>query len=161
MAVHIGVLGSGVSDPGRDAVAETIGSAIGRAGALLVCGGLGGVMAAACRGAVRSGGVTLGLLPGDDRSEANEWVSIAVPTGLGEARNVLVVRAADVVVAIGGEYGTLSEVAFALKSGRPVVGVETWALRRPDGTEETGIVRSTVHEAVEIALALATQDPHA
>lgn len=97
-------------------------------GAMVVCGGLGGTMEAACRGARAAGGTTLGLLPGLDRSAANEFVSVAVPTGLGEARNALVVRAADAVIALGGGYGTLSEIALALKAGKRVVGLETWEI---------------------------------
>jgi uncharacterized protein (TIGR00725 family) len=152
MAVRIGVVGSGEPDLETDRVAERIGAAIARAGVVLVCGGLGGVMAAACRGAVESGGVTIGLLPGDDPSAANPWVTIPIATGLGEVRNMLVVRAADALVAVGGEYGTLSEIAFALKIGRPVVGVATWALQRPSGEGDTGIVRSDADHAVRIAL---------
>lgn len=81
---------------------------------------------AACRGAKAAGGITVGILPGDDREAANEWVDIALPTGLGEARNALVVRSADVVVAVAGGYGTLSEIALALKTGKPVIGLGTW-----------------------------------
>jgi uncharacterized protein (TIGR00725 family) len=159
MAVHIGVVGSGEPHLESDRAAERVGAAIARAGAVLVCGGLGGVMAAACRGAVESGGVTIGLLPGDDRSAANQWVTIPIATGLGEARNTLVVRAADALVAIGGEYGTLSEIAFALKIGRPVVGVATWILHRPDGEGDTGIVRSDADDAVRVALELVGGGP--
>jgi uncharacterized protein (TIGR00725 family) len=126
-----------------------VGRLLGRAGALVVCGGLGGVMAAACRGAKSAGGTTLGLLPGLDRDDANEWVDIAVPTGLGEARNVLVVRAADALIAIGGEFGTLSEIGFALKTGKLVVGLGTWELpQRRDAIREA----STAAEAVSLAL---------
>jgi uncharacterized protein (TIGR00725 family) len=154
MAMHIGVIGSGEPHPETDRVAERIGAAIARSGAVLVCGGLGGVMAAACRGAAESGGVTIGLLPGEDRSEANQWVTVPIATGLGEARNTLVVRAADALVAIGGGYGTLSEVALALKIGRPVVGVATWTFRRPDGAVDGGILPSNADDAVGIALDL-------
>ena len=121
-----------VVGPGRDAspaeldAAEEAGAAVAEAGAVLVCGGLGGVMAAACRGSRARGGLTVGLLPGDDRADANEWVHVALPTGLGEARNALVVRAADALIAVGGAYGTLSEIAFALKAGKPVAGLGTW-----------------------------------
>ena len=97
-------------------------------GAVVVCGGLGGVMEAACRGAKQAGGHTVGILPGSDRAAANPWVDVAVPTGLGEARNALVGRAADALVAIGGGYGTLSEVALALKAGKRVVGIGTWEI---------------------------------
>jgi uncharacterized protein (TIGR00725 family) len=99
---------------------------------VLVTGGLGGVMEAACKGARGAGGMTIGILPGKDRSAANPFVDFAIPTGLGEARNALVVRAADALIAIGGAYGTLSEIAFALKAGKRVVGLGTWAI---DGVE--------------------------
>lgn len=103
-----------------------MGRELGGRGVVLVCGGLGGVMEAACRGAKDAGGTTVGILPGTDRAAANPFVDVAVATGLGEARNALVVRAADAVIAIGGGYGTLSEIALALKAGKRVVGLETW-----------------------------------
>jgi uncharacterized protein (TIGR00725 family) len=109
--------------------AEVVGAQLARRGAVLVSGGLGGVMAAACRGAHDAGGMTLGILPGSDRAAANPWVTVAVATGLGELRNGLVVRAADAVIAIAGEYGTLSEIALALKAGKRVVGLGTWQIR--------------------------------
>jgi uncharacterized protein (TIGR00725 family) len=115
-----------------------------RRGAVLVCGGLGGVMEAACRGARSEGGVAVGILPGSDRRSANEFVSVAIPTGLGEARNALVVRAADVLIAVGGGYGTLSEVALALKSGRRVVGLGTWDVA---GVEPASDPRAAVEAA--------------
>lgn len=96
-------------------------------------------MEAACRGAKREGGATVGILPGAQRSEANRWVDVAVPTGLGEGRNLVIVRTADAVIAVGGEYGTLSELAFALRLGRPVVGLGTWQLVRA-GTPDDAIV---------------------
>ena len=96
--------------------------------AVLVCGGLGGVMEAACRGASEAGGVSIGILPGSDRGAANRFVEVAIPTGLGEARNAFVVRSADAVVAVGGGYGTLSEIAFALKAGKPVIGLGSWEI---------------------------------
>jgi uncharacterized protein (TIGR00725 family) len=108
--------------------AEAVGAELARRGAVVVCGGLGGVMAAACRGARAEGGVTLGILPGLDRADANEWVGVAVATGLGELRNGLVVRSADAVVAVAGEYGTLSEIALALKAGLRVVGLRSWEI---------------------------------
>lgn len=122
----IAIVGPGSAEAAELEAAEEAGAAVAEAGAGLVCGGLGGVMEAACRGARSRGGLTLGLLPGSDREAANGWVVVAVPTGLGEARNALVVRAADAVVAIGGGWGTLSEIALALKTRVPVVGVETW-----------------------------------
>jgi uncharacterized protein (TIGR00725 family) len=105
-----------------------VGRLLAEHGAVLVCGGLGGTMEAACRGAKQAGGTTVGLLPGESRSDANRFVDVAIPTGLGEARNALVVRSADVVVAVGGGYGTLSEIALALKIGKRVVGLGTWEI---------------------------------
>jgi uncharacterized protein (TIGR00725 family) len=132
-AAYIAVVGPGRAGEEHLRDAEQVGRALGQAGAIVVCGGLGGVMEAACRGAQAAGGTTLGILPGSDRSAANPWVNVAVPTGLGEARNALVVRAADALVAVGGEFGTLSEIALALKAGKPVIGVGTWTLgREPD-----------------------------
>jgi uncharacterized protein (TIGR00725 family) len=146
-AAYVAVVGAGgeVADDALRA-AEEVGAALARAGAVLVCGGLGGVMEAACRGARAEGGVTLGILPGADRAAANAWVSVAVATGLGELRNGLVVRCADAVIAIGGEYGTLSEIALALKGGLRVVGLGSWEIRGV--VEAAGPV-----EAVALALA--------
>jgi uncharacterized protein (TIGR00725 family) len=132
-APYIAVVGPGRADSPQLAAAQAIGRGLAEGGAVVVCGGLGGVMEAACRGAREVGGTTLGILPGTDRTAANAWVTVAVPTGMGEARNALVVRAADAVVAVAGEYGTLSEIALALKTGTPVVGLGTWDLgREPD-----------------------------
>jgi uncharacterized protein (TIGR00725 family) len=108
--------------------AAAVGRLLAERGAVLVCGGRGGAMEAACRGAKEVGGLTVGILPGPDRSEANPFVDVVLPTGLGEARNALVVAAADVVIAIGGGYGTLSEIALALKVGKRVIGLGTWEI---------------------------------
>jgi uncharacterized protein (TIGR00725 family) len=123
---YVAVVGPGDGSAPELEVAEEIGAGLAALGAVVVTGGLGGVMEAASRGAKSRRGRTLGLLPGDDRTAANGWVDIAVATGLGELRNGLVVRAADAVVAVGGGAGTLSEIALALKAGLPVVGVGTW-----------------------------------
>jgi uncharacterized protein (TIGR00725 family) len=135
--------------------AELAGAAIAAAGATLVCGGLGGVMEAACRGARSRGGFTVGLLPGDDREDANGWVVLALPTGLGEVRNALIVRAADAVVAIGGGWGTLSEIALALRRGVPVLGVATWELGRAGvpvaGVRAVDDAETAVAEALRLA----------
>jgi uncharacterized protein (TIGR00725 family) len=150
--VYVAIVGAGSADARTAAIAEEVGRLLASRGAVVVCGGLGGVMEAACRGAKSAVGTTVGILPGLDRDEANAWVDVAIPTGLGEARNALVVRAADVLIAIGGEYGTLSEIALALKTGKPVVGIDTWELSRR-GVPATDIVRaSTPAEAVELAL---------
>jgi uncharacterized protein (TIGR00725 family) len=103
-----------------------VGRALAERGAVVVCGGLGGVMEAACRGARAAGGLTVGILPGTDRTAANPFVEVAIQSGLGEARNALVVRAADALIAVGGGYGTLSEIALALKAGKRVVGLDSW-----------------------------------
>jgi uncharacterized protein (TIGR00725 family) len=142
------VVGPGQASANEVQNAEAVGRALGEGGAVVVTGGLGGVMEAACRGATSVGGTTVGLLPGQDRAAANEWVQVALPTGLGELRNGLVVRAADVVIAIGGAYGTLSEVALALKAGVPVVGLATWEI---DGVRQA----ASAERAVASALALA------
>jgi uncharacterized protein (TIGR00725 family) len=139
-ALQVAVIGGSEPSPGEAAAAEEVGKALARAGATVVCGGLGGVMEAACRGAKAEGGLTVGILPGSDASAANAWVDVAVPTGLGEARNVVVVNSGASVVAIGGEYGTLSEIALALRAGKPVIGVVTWELTRPGGAADSGIV---------------------
>ena len=112
---------------------------------MLVCGGLGGTMEAACRGAKQAGGTTVGLLPGESRSDANPFVDVAIPTDLGEARNALVVRAADAVVAVGGGYGTLSEIALALRAGKRVVGLGTWEI---DGVVAADDPEAAVAEAL-------------
>jgi uncharacterized protein (TIGR00725 family) len=123
---YVAVIGPGEASPAELHAAEEIGAGLAGAGAVVVTGGLGGVMEAACRGARSRRGRTLGILPGEDRDAANGWVDVAVATGMGELRNGLVVRAVDAVVAVGGGHGTLSEIALALKLGRPVVGLGTW-----------------------------------
>ena len=138
------MVGAGDAGPEQRESAEELGRLLGGRGAVVVSGGLGGVMEAACRGAKEAGATTLGILPGLDRAEANPYVDVAVPTGMGEARNALVVRAADALIAVGGGYGTLSEVALALKTGKPVVGLGSFDL---DGMVQAG----SPAEAVEAA----------
>jgi uncharacterized protein (TIGR00725 family) len=150
------VIGSGEAHAALLDAAEAVGRELAVRGAVLVCGGLGGTMEAACRGARAEGGVTVGLLPGLDRADANPWVSIAIPTGLGELRNALVVRAGDAVIAVGGEFGTLSEIGFALKIGRPVVGLGTWELARAGlPVTDAIVVASDPADAVSRAIELA------
>jgi uncharacterized protein (TIGR00725 family) len=127
---YIAVVGAAVATPDQERRAREVGRELAGAGAVLISGGMGGVMEAACRGMREGGGLTVGLLPGSDRREANRYVDVAIATGLGELRNGLVVRAADALVAVGGEWGTLSEVALALKAGKPVIGLGTWDLAR-------------------------------
>jgi uncharacterized protein (TIGR00725 family) len=146
MAPYVAVVGPGEASPEEVDAAEQVGRGLAEAGAVVVCGGLGGVMAAACRGADAAGGLTIAILPGADRAAANEWARVVIPTGMGEMRNVLVVRSADAVIAVGGAYGTLSEVALALKTGVPVVGIDTWPI---DGV----IAVDSPSDAVATALA--------
>ena len=138
------VVGPGEASPDELATADAVGRLIARRGAALVCGGLGGVMEAACRGARAEGGTTIGILPGLDRAAANPYVEVAIATGLGEARNALVVRAADVLIAVGGAYGTLSEIALALKAGKRVVGLKTWEI---EGATRAASVESALAAA--------------
>ena len=151
------MVGAGVADEATASLAEELGAELGRRGAVVVCGGLGGVMEAACRGARSVGATTVGILPGDDRRAANPYVDVAVATGMGEGRNVLIVRSADVVVAVAGEFGTLSEIALALRLGRSVIGLSTWELVR-DGQPVGVIVRAEdPRRAAELAQAAAEE----
>ena len=144
MSRYVAVVGPGEASAEEVAAAEDVGRGLAKAGAHVVCGGLGGVMAAACRGASQAGGRTIGILPGADRAAANEWVEVAIATGLGELRNGLVVRAADAVIAVGGAYGTLSEIALALKTGVPVIGLGTWEI---EGVQSAGSAEEAVERA--------------
>ena len=149
----IAVCGAAEASPHDTAIAEDVGSLLARAGATVICGGLGGVMEAAARGASGSGGHAIGILPGDDRAGASPFLTASIPTGMGEARNALLVRSADAVIAIGGEFGTLSEIALALKMGKRVVGIGTWELSKPErGTVDAIVRAATAEEAVRLAL---------
>jgi len=151
----IAVIGDSSCSPEEAKLAETVGELLAQQGVTIICGGLSGVMEAVCRGAKSKGGVTVGILPGQDSSMANPWVDIPVVTGIGEARNVAVVKSAQAVIAIGGSYGTLSEIAYALKSEIPVIGLNTWSLSR-NGREDDAIIRvQSATEAVDKAISLA------
>jgi uncharacterized protein (TIGR00725 family) len=152
---YIAVVGPSAGTPGELAIGEAVGRRIAEAGGILVCGGMGGVMEAAAGGCADAGGRSVGILPSESRLDANPYVTIAVATGMGEARNAIVVRTADVVIAVHGEFGTLSEIALALKMGKPVVGLGTWELGK-DGESVAAIVPATdAREAVDTALRLA------
>lgn len=150
----IGVIGGSEVSPDIALQAEETGREIARRGGVVVCGGMGGVMEAACRGAVSEGGLTIGIVPGDSRREANPYVRIPIVTGIGYARNVAVVKTSQAVIAIDGSYGTLTEIAYALQSGIPVIGLGTWSVFI-DGKEVTEIYRAaSPREAVETAFSL-------
>ena len=150
-AMIIAVVGGEEAPPRALAQAEAVGRELARRGCTLICGGRGGVMEAACRGAREAGGRTVGVLPGTDRAEANPYVELAIVSGVGRARNLIVVLSADAVIAIDGGYGTLSEIGFALQYGKPVVGLATWSLSSAEG-EEAAILRSN-DPAAAVALA--------
>ena len=155
----IAVIGGSSATDEEAKLAEEVGRALGRAGAVLVCGGRTGVMEAACRGAREAGGLTVGILPGSDPGEANPFVDIPVVTGIGYARNAIVTQTAQAVIAIAGSFGTLSEIGFALGYDKPLVGLRTWVVAR-EGHPSVPIIRAdTAEEAVEQALALAQTGP--
>jgi hypothetical protein len=146
--IQIGVIGAADCSSEGASLAFQVGKLLAQHGAVLVCGGLGGVMESAARGAKESGGSTVGILPGTDLSEANPFIDIKIVTGLSHARNILVVRSSEVLIAIEGGYGTLSEIAIALKLGKPVIGLNTWNI-------DPGIIQvKTADEAVAKALKL-------
>ncbi|MBA7706564.1 hypothetical protein ES703_115418 [subsurface metagenome] len=154
----IAVIGGGSCNREEARLAEEVGRELAKRGATLVCGGLGGVMEAACKGASSEGGVTIGVLPGDDRQSANPYVRIPIVTGIGYARNVAVVKSSQAVIAVGGNYGTLSEISHALQSGIPVIGLNTWTIAR-NGKEDKAIISAqSPAEAVDKALELATKE---
>ena len=151
----IAVIGGEQPSPEEAKMAEEVGRELARQGAILVCGGLGGVMEAACRGASSEGGVTIGILPGDSPRAANPYVQIPIATGIGYARNIAVVKSAQAVIAIGGSYGTLSEIAHARQSDIPVIGLNTWSLSRNGQPDNSIILAQNPAEAVNKALNLA------
>lgn len=144
----IAVCGGGSTDPKRELLARETGRILAERGAILICGGLGGVMSAAAQGAREAGGLTVGILPGMDKVEANPYIDLALATGLGHVRNTIIVRSAQGIIALPGESGTLSEVAFGLTIKRPVVGLQAWA-------DIEGVLPATTPaEAVELVLKL-------
>ncbi|HPU08357.1 MAG TPA: TIGR00725 family protein [Candidatus Atribacteria bacterium] len=132
----IGVIGQHSCDAELYEIARQVGKGIAERGAVLLCGGLGGVMEAACRGAKQAGGFTVGILPGSSGADANPYVDLKIVTGLGEARNLVVVLSASALVACGGQAGTLSEIGFALRHGKILVGLNTWRIQDPAGKED-------------------------
>ncbi|GIU98951.1 MAG: TIGR00725 family protein [Actinomycetota bacterium] len=153
--VYIAVVGPSAATPAEHQLGEEVGRLIAEAGAVLVCGGLGGLMEAAASGCAKAGGRSVGILPGESRRGANPYLTVAVATGMGEARNAIVVRSADAVIAVSGEFGTLSEIALALKMGKPVVGLGTWELAKGGRPVEAIVRVASPEEAVSTALRLA------
>jgi uncharacterized protein (TIGR00725 family) len=155
---YVGVAGASQPDARLVTLAEALGRRLAEAGATVLCGGGTGVMTAVCRGAREAGGMTVGLLPGPDRSGGNPYLTVALPTGLGEGRNLLLVRASDALVAVGGGFGTLSEIALALRTGVPVVGLATWGLTLAGKPVTPFPVVESPEEAARLALE-AVQNP--
>ncbi len=156
--MNIAVIGDSACTADEARLAQTVGELLAERGATIICGGLCGVMEAVCRGAKKKDGTTVGILPGDDPGAANPWVDVRVVTGMGEARNAVVVKSAQAVISIGGGYGTLSEIAYALRRGIPVIGLGTWSLSR-NRREDRSIIRvGSATEAVEKAIFLVKGD---
>ena len=151
----ISVIGGGAPSARAYELAEAVGRELAQRGAVVVCGGLGGVMEAACKGAKSAGGVTIGMMPGSDPRAANPWVDYPVMTGMGYARNVIVVKTGRAAIAVAGAYGTLSEIAPALGAGTPVIGLETWELASGDGYPLEITRADSPTDAVEKAIAAA------
>jgi uncharacterized protein (TIGR00725 family) len=151
----ISVIGGSLPTSESYRLAELVGKELGRRGLMVCCGGLGGVMEAVCKGAKSEGGVTVGILPGDDPKAANRYVDVPICTGIGHARNVIVVKTGRAVIAIDGSYGTMSEIGHALAEGIPVVGIKTWTFLR-EGELDSGVVLAeNPADAVEQAVKLA------
>ncbi len=151
--MYIAVIGGQHSNAEEDRLAYEVGKLIAEGEHILVCGGLSGVMEAACHGAKEAGGTTVGILPGPFRSDANEFVDVAVATDMGQSRNGIIVRTADAVIAVGGEYGTLSEIAMALKMGKHVVAIASWSLMRQGSKDERIIEAPDAETALRLATA--------
>jgi len=151
----IAVIGGSQCSKEEAKLAEAVGRELARRGAILVCGGLSGVMEAVCKGAQSEGGITIGILPGDNRQAANPYVQIPIVTGIGYARNAIVVKSAQAIIAIDGNYGTLSEISHALQNGIPVIGLNTWALSKNGQPDNSIILAQDPTEAVDKALDLA------
>ncbi|MBD3233753.1 MAG: TIGR00725 family protein [candidate division Zixibacteria bacterium] len=144
--IYIGILGAHSCDESIAEIAETTGSLIANSSAILVCGGKGGVMEAACRGSRDAGGTTIGILPGNDPEEGNPYLTYRILTGLGEGRNMIIIRSVDAAIAISGSYGTLSEIALCLRAGVPVVSLKSWDI---PGME---LITDSPEKAVELVI---------
>jgi uncharacterized protein (TIGR00725 family) len=148
----VSIIGGADCSENEFEIAEEVGYLLGKEGVVILCGGRGGVMEAACQGAQKAGGITVGILPGQDPSAGNPYLDIAMPTGMGHSRNSLVAQAAGVVIAIGGGYGTLSEIGIALKTGRVVIGIGTWEAIDKSGKVITILQARDAQTAVDLAM---------
>jgi len=155
MKYYIAVIGGAECSEEVAEMAEEVGRELAKQGAVVICGGLGGVMEAVCRGASEEGGITVGVLPGDDRKNANSCVGIPIVTGIGYARNTIVVKSGQAVIAVNGSYGTLSEIAFAMQYGIPVIGLDTWNLSISGKADDSVIRAKNPKDAVKKAIAAA------
>ncbi len=151
----IAVIGGFPCSPEEARLAEIVGRELAKKRVILICGGEGGVMEAACKGARSEDGVTIGILPGESRQAANAYVSIPIVTGIGSARNIIIIKSAQAVIAIGGGYGTLTELGFALKFNVPVIGLNTWSLSRENQSDNSIFLTEDPVVAAELAIELA------
>jgi uncharacterized protein (TIGR00725 family) len=152
--IIIAVIGTRKPSPEEGQLAQEVGRELAKNGVTLICGGLGGVMEEACRGASAEGGLTIGVIPGDDRRSANPHVRIPIVTGIGYARNVIIIRSAQAVIAVGGGYGTLTEIGYALDGKIPVIGLKTWKISRNNQIDKSIIRADNAKQAVSKALKL-------
>src|SRR4030042_3443787 len=150
--IFIAVIGASHCSAEEAANAESVGRELAKRGVGVICGGLGGVMEGVCRGAAAEGGLTIGILPGDNPQDANQYVKIPIATGLGYARNVIIIKSAQAAIAVGGSYGTLSEIAYAFQNGLPVIGLDSWTIAEPGSQVNPIIPARDPVEAVEKAL---------
>jgi len=148
----ISVIGASNCSAKESKLAEEVGRELARRGAVVICGGLNGVMEAVCRGAKSEGGLTVGILPGNNRRDANTYVDIPIITGIGYARNSIVAKSGQAVIAVGGKYGTLSEIAYALQDKIPVIGLGTWKLATIKSKDESIIIANNASDAVDKAI---------
>lgn len=154
--IYVAVVGGAKCSTEESRLAYQVGAAIVRRGGTVICGGGVGVMEAASKSAKEAGGIVIGILPGESPHEGNSHLTAAIATGIGEARNAIIARTADAVIAVGGEYGTLSEIALALKMNKPVIGIKSWQLKPPFPLKSSIVVAATAAEAVEQAFSLVT-----
>lgn len=155
--LFISIIGESSASKKNYVIAEEVGELLAKNKATIFCGGTTGIMEAVCKGAKKFGGTTVGILPGSKRCQANRFVDIAIPTGVGYARNKYVVKSGQAVIAIGGKYGTLCEISYALMYDIPIVGINTWHIEKEGLKKHNIIYVDTAKEAVELALKLAKE----